>query len=383
MYRFLKVCIISFAAWQVNAQNITIRPNKIDADYTNYENVFLRSTAIPNIVGIRINGTHANPSATQDGNTLLSVEGRGYAGGSFTALNAALRFTATQNWNANNQGTRAEIYVTQNNTTLTSSRLFINHNGKVGIGNYLVTEPDHQLEVQQPSDSDKGIGVYRYAGDAPSIFGISANGSNILPYPTTSGNILARFGGKGHNSVDYTTARARIDMVANQNWTTTATGADMQFYTTQSGTSTATQKMVIQGNGNVGIGDANPQSKLSVMGDLQLGIETKNYSSNEVSFNALNRNGKSVIMFRGNGTVNLNGISGGVDGLILTVMTNSTTTLKIWGNYPLANVAASDRIVFAENGGWILDLSVNVKPNSGCMLIYDGTDQVWRVLGNN
>ncbi|RDB06878.1 hypothetical protein [Runella aurantiaca] len=359
-------------------QSILIRPNRIETDYTQYENVFLRSTAIPNLIGVKINGSHANPSATESGNLLLSVEGRGYAGGSFTGIQGAIRFKATQNWNDNNRGTQAEIFTTQNNTTLALSRLFVNHDGKVGIGNYLTTVPDHQLEVQQPNDSDRGIAIYRYGGDAPAIFGIGARGSTITPTPTLQDDILARFGAKGYNGTGYTSSRARIEMVANQNWTDVNNGAKINFYTTENNSINTTNKMTIQGNGNVGIGDDTPSSTLTLNGALELAIETKSFNTNDITFDNLDRNGKSVIRFDGPGTVHLKGIAGGVDGRVVYIMVGRGAELKIY--LASSSTNSANKLHFDIGGGFIIDTVQQYRGMTGLMFIYDGIDQAWQLM---
>lgn len=290
-FLFLLLTIICFDGL---SQSIVLTPSSLESKNNIYESISLKGVATPNLIGYRHGGTLVNPSNTSDGNILMSLEGRGFANNNFTSFNSGLRFKATQDWTANNQGTSAEIFTSQNGSTLATSRLFINHNGKIGVGNYLITTPSHQLEVQQPDGEDRGLGVFRFGGNAPSLFGIGARGSNIIPFATQTGDILARFGGKGHTGVDYSTAKSRIDMVAIEDWNASENGSEMRFFTTPINQSELSQSLTIRGNGNVGIGEVAPQSKLVINGDYQLN-KVKTITAGGITINSFNREGASVI----------------------------------------------------------------------------------------
>ncbi|MFN3850191.1 MAG: hypothetical protein ACK4NY_12225 [Spirosomataceae bacterium] len=363
--------ILSFS--DVLAQNITIRPGKIDADDNNSETVFLRSTSFPSIIGVKLNGTFTNPTNVTNNQLLLSIEGRGYGGNSISSMRAGIRMYSTQNWTTNNQGSRMEFFSNKNGEASFRSRIIINDDGKVGVGEYwhsLNFLPDHQFEVQQPTDSDKGVAVYRYGGDAPSYFGISARGNNLLPTATQINNILARFGGKGHDATGFTTARARIDMLASENWTSTATGAELKFYTTQSGTTTTTAKMTIQANGNVGIGDESPNVKLRVNGDVALDCP-EGYIEPNIS--AFERNGRSILYVWGEGR-DFHGITDGKEGVIVHLI--------VQGGIQIINesttVNPKDRII---TGGTFTSPNETISGTGGCTLIWDHIYERWRIIG--
>ena len=373
-----KIIILSFFATNVLAQSVLIRPNKVESQQNaSIDNIILQSSNQPNILGKRHNGTAAAPTNVSADDDLLSLQAAGYGGTSFTGVRATIRLEATQNWTTNNNGTRIKFLNTPNGSTNLTERMVINQNGNVGIG---VSLPDYKLEILQETSSDRGVGVYRFGGDAPAFFGISARGNATTPTKTFDGDILSRFGGKGHNETGFTSATGRIDIVANENWSSTATGTDIKFYATWAGNNITEQKMIIRGSGNVGIGFETPESKLSVNGDLQLAVENKNFADGAI-FNALGRGGKSIIRFNGNGTAHIKGIAGGVDGQVLHFMTTNTAELKLY--FRDGNAAAADRIEFSQDGGWIIDLKLRIRAMGGCTLIYDGIDNFWRVLGNN
>ncbi len=366
--------ILMFFASQIFAQSTTLTPGKVDTK-NGTDHLTLKGTSTPTLTSIRQSGTLSSPTNTTVDDYLLSIEAAGWVNGAATNFQGALRFITTQNWTNANRGNKLDIYTTATNSNTAYRRFTINHDGKVGIGNYIITEPDHQLEVQQPSDSDRGVGVYRYGGDAPSIFGIGANGVTAIPLPTISGNILARFGAKGHDGTGYTNAKARIDMLANQNWTSTITGTDMRFYTTLGGTNLATEKMVIQGNGNVGIGVPDPTSTLTISGDLAVGSKVEILSG--VSTEILERDNKSIIILDGSSSRFFKGITGGVDGVILHIyVRESLTSVEIYNE--ATNVLARNRIRTGEPN---LAPNLTINGEGGCTLIYDGVFERWRIIG--
>jgi hypothetical protein len=89
--------------------------------------------------------------------------------------------------------------------------------------------------------------------------------------------------------------------------------------------------------------------------------------------NALDRQGASRIFIDALGTVTLNGIAGGVDGLIIFLYTGSFTTLII-NNLDGAALSA-DRI--ATHTG----TTVTITARGGTSLIYDGATGNWRIYG--
>jgi hypothetical protein len=99
-----------------------------------------------------------------------------------------------------------------------------------------------------------------------------------------------------------------------------ATGAnDMRLRTS------ATDRLTILPAGNVGIGTVTPNTKLQVNGDFSLNKRTD--ISVVGTQNALDRLGASLIYFGTSGTVTLNGIAGGFDGMIVYLFASNTNTL--------------------------------------------------------
>ena len=129
-------------------------------------------------------------------------------------------------------------------------------------------------------------------------------------------------------------------------------------------------RVIIASNGNVGIGSTTPTAKLDVDGDIVVRKTTLNTAGVQ---NALNRGGGSLIYFNAIGTITLNGIAGGQDGMILYLFTGFNTTLLI--NNENANAIAGNRI------GTNTSAAITISGRGGATLIYDSATSLWRVIG--
>lgn len=255
--------------------------------------------------------------------------------------------------------------------TNSTARFYIKSGGKVGIGN---SSPDFNLEVNATSDA--GFAVTRYGGDSPGIFGRGAGGTDVSPTATQLNHSLSIFGARGHDGSAFTSSRSRIEMSATQNWTSTANGTKMNFFTTPNGTINSTQQMVIDHDGKVGINRSTPQAKLDVNGDIILGVKAHEALFPNSDIFALDRDGKSVIRFIGTNVTSLSGIAGGVEGMMLYLYNNDSVTLTI--KHQSVTAANENRISTGNAGADIV-----FSGRGGAILVYDGGNLKWRVLSYN
>ncbi|WP_420318810.1 hypothetical protein [Ekhidna sp.] len=141
-----------------------------------------------------------------------------------------------------------------------------NSDGNVGVG---TTMPSFNFTVganlnntYQSTPYLSSIGIMSHgAGTAPGILYLHRDDVTI-----SSGNKLGAVlfsGADGGEQVG-----AEIRGVSAGNWSTGQSATDLSFFTTTSGSSTPTEKMVIRDNGNVGIGTTNPDEKLTVKGTV-------------------------------------------------------------------------------------------------------------------
>lgn len=103
------------------------------------------------------------------------------------------------------------------------------------------------------------IAEYNAFGTAPSQIFRRAGGTFTSPSAILSGNDMMTLSSRGYGTTGFSTAgRAVMFATATENWTDTAQGTKFTFRTTANGTTTTTEKMVIDHNGNVGIGVTSP-----------------------------------------------------------------------------------------------------------------------------
>lgn len=129
--------------------------------------------------------------------------------------------------------------------------------------------PDAGVKLQVVSDGDRarlqlnGYGV----ATGGNMRALAARGSAGSPAAVQSGDLLLYLTGEGYNGSAFNNG-AYIGMFAAENWTTSANGAYMAFYSNQAGTNSTFERMRIDQNGNVGIGTTNPQHLLQVAGTI-------------------------------------------------------------------------------------------------------------------
>ena len=123
--------------------------------------------------------------------------------------------------------------------------------------------------------------------------------------------------------------------------------------------------------GNVGVATASPNAKLDLNGDLAL-TKKITYSTAGVQ-NALDRQDASRIYVSLIGTVTLNGIAGGIDGLVIFLYTSGSSTLII--NNESLSATFGNRI--ATHTG----AAVTITARGGVSMIYDASVSTWRIFG--
>ena len=151
--------------------------------------------------------------------------------------------------------------------------------GNVGIG---TNAPDQKLVVSVNSATTlpASAGIIHLFGangvqpliaidgfaTAPVYLLRRANTSAASPSALQANDNMGVFGVAGYGSTGYQGTRARVGFFASENWTNSANGTYMVFNTTSNGAATAggTERMRIDNAGNVGIGTAGPNARLTV-----------------------------------------------------------------------------------------------------------------------
>jgi len=98
-----------------------------------------------------------------------------------------------------------------------------------------------------------------------------ANGSAEAPLAIQPGQRLGLFGAQGHDGTSFTFTQAAVVFDATETYTSLARGTQMEFLTTANGTTGVASRMVIDHDGEVGIGTTVPLNLLHVNGDVRIG----------------------------------------------------------------------------------------------------------------
>jgi hypothetical protein len=255
-----------------NALNSGVPGNVIATNYTNGPG----STAF---IGRKSRGTSSAPTPVQSGDSLAAFLARGYSGAAGFGLGGGgMILRAGENWNDTSMGTSLDLRTTANGTTTPASRLLITPAGNVGIG---TANAAGALEVVR-SGSDSDIVATSFGGQ-PGLLLQAARGTSLAPTAVQLGDTLGYVAGNGYGATVWSDGNAAMGMAAAENWTDTAHGTAMGFFTTPLGSTTTALQMAVLPNGNVGIGtpqdvDGMPTAtdKLQVFGDARVGTSATN-----------------------------------------------------------------------------------------------------------
>ena len=148
-----------------------------------------------------------------------------------------------------------------------NSGVVINDSGNVGIG---TTDPgSYKLKIEtEGSSSMLGLRSYHDAAGSSGVFVSKARGTASAPQAAQSGDVMARFSGSAYQlsaSPGFTGTRVEMRFNAQDNFTDTANGTSISFFTTPLGGTATAETMRIDASGNVGIGSTYPtHAKLDV-----------------------------------------------------------------------------------------------------------------------
>jgi len=192
-------------------------------------------------------------------------------------------------------GGKYQIYT--NNAGTITNNLVISAAGNVGIG---VPTPGFKFDVETDG-SNLGAFIGAYGGTS-SLLGQTTNGSRSSPTALNSGDSLFSIKALGH---DGTSANFGSELVftATQNWTGSAHGTAMRFFTTPNGSTTIGEKMRLTGDGKLGVGTTTPAATVDVVGPATV--------SGNLGVGTLTPSQKVEVSDTGNISVYANTTSGG------------------------------------------------------------------------
>jgi hypothetical protein len=217
------------------------------------------------IIGRKARGTAGAPSATQQGDLLALVGGKGYGATGFSFLTSGMAVTAAENWTDTAQGTQVVLQTIPRTQTQPQSRLIVDPNGNVGIGTF---GPSSALEVSNALNNAIAgqVTATTFTNAGSSLFVVSrARGTTAAPTAVQNGDNLGGFLGRGRGATNFSGTRGGMFVGATENWTDIAQGTRVFFNTTTNGTIAPATRMTIDNTGNVGIGTTNPGAPLELV----------------------------------------------------------------------------------------------------------------------
>jgi hypothetical protein len=129
--------------------------------------------------------------------------------------------------------------------------------------------------------TDKQLTLTAAGAAVPNITGQRSNGTSAAPTALPSGAWMMSIYGRGYNGSGYSTyASSAITFGAAQDFTPTANGSNIQFYTTPLNSISPAERMRINHNGYVGIGTTTPAAPLHVNSPGNYIAEFNGVSSN-------------------------------------------------------------------------------------------------------
>jgi uncharacterized protein YfiM (DUF2279 family) len=148
-------------------------------------------------------------------------------------------------------------------------RLRITDAGYIGIG---TNNPVADIELLANAPAAY-IVVTQYSGapgDAtdPEFTTQAARGTPGTPAAVQQNDTLFVFGAAAYNGSAFTPNKVYLEMAAAENWTAANNGTLIGFNTTANNSTLVTRRMLIDGNGNIGIANSSPKHKLSITGNL-------------------------------------------------------------------------------------------------------------------
>jgi hypothetical protein len=261
-----------------------------------------------------------------------------------------------------------------------SSRLSVSNNATIAS---VPSDIIAHFTNSDATDTEVHIDTYgNSATDDPAVVFRRAAGTAASPLTIRTGDAMGRISWWGHNGLNFVDQSSKIDVSASENWTTTANGTQMEFYTTKNGTNFFNRGMTLSNDGFLGIGTRTPPAPLSILNNGGgSGIADDVFIT---SFGASVNPGYITFSARGSvaapanlqnddqmGNISFYGRSGGGAANALSMM---RAKYRGDGITPLSNLifatSNTERMVLDENG----NLGIGLTNPSSKLHIATGTD---------
>ncbi|SOE22933.1 hypothetical protein SAMN06298216_3332 [Spirosomataceae bacterium TFI 002] len=218
--------IITLCFFESNAQSFELTPTDGFLKSSSPD-LFITGSSDPEIRGQRSSGSISSPAVVSNNSALLEMIGVGHNGSGFTSDRVKIRMATSQAWTSSANGTNIQFSTTANGTQSMIERMRLTDGGDLGIG---TSAPIAKLEVANSSTGSTNPSMR--------LVHSSATGFNRILMSNLS------------RSSDWMLSSNVSSTDASSRWNIWYTGIGNVFTTT--------------GDGNVGIGNSNPTSKLAI-----------------------------------------------------------------------------------------------------------------------
>ncbi|MCR4317734.1 MAG: hypothetical protein NUW37_15440, partial [Planctomycetes bacterium] len=208
-----------------------------------------------------------------NGSSWVDLGASGGGGGDFLAdgsvpLSGALQASADNTLDIGNVGTSFRTIYLGTSANFTDGINTISLQPSSMASNTQITIPNLTGTMALIEDLGQPVNAYNIAAES---FLRRANGTPGGETPVTNGNYLGIVGFSGWDVSDFASPSAEMKGLATENFSGAAHGSALEFWTTQNGTVSPQRAMVIDHNGNVGIGTIGaPADRLVVNGNVVL-----------------------------------------------------------------------------------------------------------------
>ena len=231
----------------------------------------------PEVNGLRARGSEEFPQPVQTNDDLFGISGIGFDGEDFNLGSAFIKLKAAEDFTPTSKGGYITFRTTPTGTTQSQERMRITPDGNVGVG---TGNPASKVEIASDFDTSgvAALTISSYYDTGPHhpahIYGQRARGTMNEPSPVLDGDFLFMIGPKGYsNTFDFSHSyNASILFKATEDFIGEGMGTAIYFSNTSNGTTQKLDRMIIDQNGNVGIGTTKPESTLQVVGYVQLDL---------------------------------------------------------------------------------------------------------------
>jgi hypothetical protein len=153
----------------------------------------------------------------------------------------------------------------------TSGLYWDDMNKRMGIG---AINPATDLHISRDALLNPALTLDGASDNATTkgmVLFVRSRGSHAVPAAVQANDWLGQFTVNGHNGTAYEGARRVIQFEASENWTPSAGGYRVIFYTRDNGTvGPPTESLRVDHNGNVGVGTTAPTQALEVNGGVRM-----------------------------------------------------------------------------------------------------------------